>query len=106
MIVRLLACVVAQALGMGILHVVLGRGEGRRFVTFSAASGAFAMLVGLVAIGPSLIEHYRMSASTIAWIPAFGLGFFAAGSVLGAAWMLLVHGADIWIRRGLARSRR
>ena len=106
MIVRLLACVVAQALGMGVLHVILGRAEPRPFVRFSAASGGLAVITGLTAIGPALVEHVRLSAWTIAWIPAFGLGFFATGVVLGTAWLVLVQGADHWIRGGFARRRR
>lgn len=103
-IVRLLACVVAQAIGMGLLHLLLARGARRPFVLFSAASGGLGMLTGLAAVGPALIEQARVSAWTIAWFPAFGLGFFAAGAVLGAMWLPLVHGADLWLRGGPRRD--
>lgn len=100
---RLLAWVLAQAFGMGILHLVLGRRSPFPHVAFCALSGAAATLFAMVALGGPLAEHARLSAWTAAWIPGFSLGAYVVGVVLGAAWLGVVQGGGWWLRRRLAR---
>ena len=106
MIARLLACVVAQAVGMGSLHCFVGRRGRFPVVAFCAMSGGLAASLGLAAMLPRLMDQVRLAAWTAAWIPAFALGFFAGGVVLGAAWVALVHGGAMWLRSRIADRER
>ena len=99
MIPRLLACAVALAVGLGVLHVLLARRDRFRPVAFCAASGGLAVVLGLVATGRELVAEARLSWPTAAWIPAFALGWFAAGVVAGAAWLGAVRGGAALLAR-------
>ena len=103
MLPRLLAWILAQAIGMGALHAMFARRVPFPHALFCGVSGILFAILGLVALGGPLVEHARLAAWTAAWIPAFGLGAFAAGLVLGAVWQGLVFGGAWWLQRRLGR---
>ena len=100
---RLLAWVLAQAFGMGLLHLVLGRRSPFPHVAFCVLSGALFALFGMAALGGPLVEHARLSGWTAAWIPGFALGAYVVGVVLGASWLGVVLGGSWWLRGRLTR---
>ena len=103
MLPRLLAWVLLQALIMGALHVGLAKRTPFPHVLFCALSGAFFAGLGAALLGAPLLGHARLAAWTTLWIPAFALGSFTAGLVLGAIWLGVVLGGGWWLRRRLAK---
>ena len=103
MLPRLLAWILAQAVGMGLVHALLARRVPFPHVLFCGVSGFFLAILGLIALGGPLAEQARLAAWTALWMPAFALGSFAGGLVLGVLWLGVVFGAAAWLRGRFAR---
>ena len=103
---RLIILVMVECSGLGLLHLLLSRRGRIPIVTFCAAAGGLLAIAGMVLLGPLLAGQARLAPWTAAWIPAFALGFFGAGAVLGLAWLGSVWGIELGLKRLWRRLRR
>ncbi len=88
---------------LGVLHLVMLRGQPGRIVPFCAAGAVAHLVIGLAMAGPGLVAQNARSLATLPWWPVLALGFFCVGAIVSLAWVGVVRGLA-WLASSRAQG--